>query len=142
MSAPNSDTSSLPSEMLAAQIVEFGQPLSINKIPLPSLTELKPHDLFLKVAAAGLCHSDLEYLKGTFPNITRPITGSHEGTGVVLAKGGAVDYFKIGDRVLAGQVRRESLQLLLTNSSRDFQQMSDLREVSRAGAISSLLSET
>lgn len=57
----------------------------------------------LKVAVAGLCHSDLEYLKGTFPDITRPVTGSHEGTGVLIAKGSAVTKFRIGDRILAGQ---------------------------------------
>lgn len=97
-------TENLPTDMLAAQIVEFNQPFSIRKIPVPLIEELKPHDLYLKVAVAGLCHSDLEYLAGTFPHITRPITGSHEATGVVLARGSAIDEFNIGDRVLAGQV--------------------------------------
>lgn len=96
-------TTSLPSDMLAAQITAFNQPHSINKIPVPEINNLQPHDLYLKVAVAGLCHSDLEYIKGTFPQITLPITGSHEATGVVLAAGNAVTNFKPGDRVLAGQ---------------------------------------
>ncbi|KAK5098409.1 hypothetical protein LTS08_006542 [Lithohypha guttulata] len=101
--ATTTTTQSLPSNMLAAQIVGFHKPHSINKIPVPDINNLNPHDLYLKVAVSGLCHSDLEYLKGTFPHISLPITGSHEGTGVILAKGSAVDYFNVGDRILAGQ---------------------------------------
>lgn len=96
-------TQDLPKEMLAAQIMKFNDPHSINKIPVPTASDLRPHEILLKVAVAGLCHSDLEYLKGTFPDIMLPVTGSHEGTGTLIAKGSDITHLNIGDRILAGQ---------------------------------------
>ncbi|KAJ5609969.1 hypothetical protein N7510_006688 [Penicillium lagena] len=90
----------LPDSMLACQILEFKKPHQIRRIPTPDT--LQPHDLLLKIAVSSLCHSDLEYQNGTL-NCTLPVTGSHEGTGVVIAKGNAVARFVIGDRIMAGQ---------------------------------------
>jgi propanol-preferring alcohol dehydrogenase len=90
----------VPESMLACQIVEYHKPHQIRRIPTPQT--LRPHDLLLKVAVAALCHSDLEYVDGT-QDIQLPVTASHEGTGVVVAKGSAITDFEIGDRVLAGQ---------------------------------------
>ena len=89
--------------MLAAQIVEFNRPVAINAVPIPPSDNLKPHDLYLKVAAAGLCHTDLEYLRGSIPDTKLPITLSHEAAGTLIAKGSEVTYFSIGNRILAGQ---------------------------------------
>ena len=86
--------------MLAAQIVEYNKPHKIKKIPTPQ--SLGKHELLIKVVAASICHSDLEYLKGGL-NCALPVTGSHEGTGIVMARGSEVVGFQINDRVLAGQ---------------------------------------
>ncbi|TKA82648.1 hypothetical protein B0A55_00746 [Friedmanniomyces simplex] len=92
---------SLPPTMRAVQIIAFNHPHEIRSIPTPQPRDLQPHDLLLRIAVPGLCHSDLEYLAGTFP-IRLPVTASHEGTGTVLATGTAITHFRPGDRVLAG----------------------------------------
>lgn len=100
--ATETETETVPSQMKACQIVEFNEPHQVRRIDAPQAKDLKPNDLLLKVAVAGLCHSDLEYQKGIFP-IKLPVTGSHEGTGTIVAKGAGVTKFNIGDRILAGQ---------------------------------------
>lgn len=98
------DATSLPEHMLACQIVEHNKPHEIQKIPTPKPSELGPNDLLLKVAVSSLCHSDLEYQAGALKN-KLPVTASHEGTGVVVARGDgdAAKRFNIGDRIMAGQ---------------------------------------
>lgn len=64
---------SMPSSMQACQIVEFNKPHQIKTIPTPTVNELREYDMLVKIAAAGLCHSDLEYIKGVFP-IQLPVT--------------------------------------------------------------------
>ena len=91
--ATSTQTPKIPQQMHACQIVEFNKPHQIRNIPTPQAQDLKPNDLLLKVAAAGLCHSDVEYLKGTFP-IKLPVTGSHKGTETVIAKGSKRRYFQ------------------------------------------------
>lgn len=93
--------SGIPAEMQACQIVEFNKPPEIRTIPTPK--EMQPHEMLIKVAAASICHTDLEYMKGNFP-IKLPITGSHEGTGTVAAVGSNVKNFQPGDRVMVGMV--------------------------------------
>lgn len=100
--ATQTATQTMPESMQACQIIEFNKPHKIKTIPTPSVEDLKPNDLLLKVAVSALCHSDLEYIKGVFP-IKLPVTASHEGTGTVIGMGSAVTRYKVGDRVLAGQ---------------------------------------
>lgn len=47
--------------------------------------------MLLKTAVASLCHTDHMVLAGIFP-AKLPMTGSHEGTGVVVAVGSKVNY--------------------------------------------------
>ena len=72
-------------------------------MPVPSAESLAPHDLLLKTAVASLCHTDSMVLEGALGSAL-PLTGSHEGTGVVAARGAAVSdaQFPLGARVLAG----------------------------------------
>ena len=90
----------IPDTMLAAQIIEYNKPHKINRIPTPQ--SLRKHELLVKVVVASICHSDLEYLKGGL-NCALPVTGSHEGTGIVVARGSEAVGFQINDRVLVGQ---------------------------------------
>jgi S-(hydroxymethyl)glutathione dehydrogenase/alcohol dehydrogenase len=61
-----------------------------------------PHEVLIRVAAAGLCHSDLHVLTGDLPWPLPSVLG-HESAGTVEAVGDAVTYVKPGDRVTACQ---------------------------------------
>jgi S-(hydroxymethyl)glutathione dehydrogenase/alcohol dehydrogenase len=59
-----------------------------------------PHEVLLRVAATGLCHSDLHYLDRHYP-LEGPTVMGHEGAGVVEAVGSDVTYVKPGDHVIS-----------------------------------------
>ncbi len=82
--------------MRALQLIAPGAPLELRDIdePTPSAD-----DVVIKVAAAGICRSDVHYRAG-FPRVgPLPLTIGHEVAGIVSAIGGAVTAFGIGDRV-------------------------------------------
>lgn len=58
-----------------------------------------PDEVLVRVAAAGLCHSDLSVLDGTIPFPT-PLVMGHEGAGVVEQVGSAVTTVREGDHVV------------------------------------------
>jgi S-(hydroxymethyl)glutathione dehydrogenase / alcohol dehydrogenase len=73
----------------------------LNKISVEDV-ELDPpkaHEIKIKVAAAGVCHSDLSAINGTLPS-QFPIALGHEGSGVVEAVGEGVTRTKPGDHVI------------------------------------------
>jgi S-(hydroxymethyl)glutathione dehydrogenase / alcohol dehydrogenase len=58
-----------------------------------------PNEVLIRVAASGLCHSDLHFMEGLWPTRLPAVMG-HEGAGVVEAVGAGVDYVKPGDHVI------------------------------------------
>lgn len=57
-----------------------------------------PRDVVVKVAACGLCGTDLHILQGEFaPSL--PLVPGHEFAGEVVATGSAVTELRAGDRV-------------------------------------------
>lgn len=58
-----------------------------------------PDEVLIAVDWAGLCHSDLHEMDGTFET-TPPIVLGHEASGVVEAVGAGVRGIEIGDRVV------------------------------------------
>lgn len=58
-----------------------------------------PREVLVRVAAAGLCHSDLHFMEGKYPYFTPAVLG-HESAGVVEAVGDQVTYVKPGDHVI------------------------------------------
>lgn len=81
---------------LAAVLHELGKPLSVEEVEvLPP----GPGEVQVRVAAAGVCHSDLHVIKGDLPMPT-PIIPGHEGSGVVIAVGKGVTTIEEGDHVL------------------------------------------
>ena len=58
-----------------------------------------PHEVLIRTAAAGLCHSDLHFLDGKYPHFT-PVVLGHESSGVVEAVGDQVTYVEPGDHVV------------------------------------------
>jgi S-(hydroxymethyl)glutathione dehydrogenase/alcohol dehydrogenase len=59
----------------------------------------RPHEVKVRIHAAGLCHSDVSVIDGTIPFPT-PVVLGHEGAGVVEEVGDAVSKVKVGDHVV------------------------------------------
>jgi len=83
--------------MKAAVVREFGQPLVIEEVAVP---QVGPGQILVKVAAAGVCHTDLHAADGDWPVKPKPpFIPGHEGVGHVVAVGAGVRHIKEGDRV-------------------------------------------
>ena len=72
------------------------QPLTIESIDID-----KPmsHEIVVKTAATGVCHSDLHFVDGFYPYPAPAILG-HEAAGIVTEVGDQVSYVKPGDHVI------------------------------------------
>lgn len=87
----------MPQTMRAAVVRAFGQPLTIEEVPVPV-----PGfgEMLVKVVASGVCHTDLHAANGDWPiRPTLPLIPGHEGVGYVAALGPGVRGFKEGDPV-------------------------------------------
>lgn len=83
--------------MKAAIVHEFGKPLLIENVPIPVPG---PGELLVKVAACGVCHTDLHAASGDWPvKPSLPFIPGHEVAGTVAALGPGVTDFVIGDAV-------------------------------------------
>lgn len=83
--------------MKAAVVREFGAPLRIEEVPVPTpgLGEV-----LVKIEACGVCHTDLHAVDGDWPvKPAPPFIPGHEGVGYVVAIGPGVTHLKEGDRV-------------------------------------------
>lgn len=84
--------------MKAAVFYGGGQPLRVEEYPDP---RIGPQDVLVKVAACGVCHTDLHYLDHGVPTFKKPpLVLGHETSGTVAAVGEEVTGFRVGDRVL------------------------------------------
>jgi NDMA-dependent alcohol dehydrogenase len=59
-----------------------------------------PTEVLIKMAAAGLCHSDDHLVTGDMPAMKLPFAGGHEGAGIVQEVGSAVSNVAPGDPVV------------------------------------------
>ena len=83
--------------MKAAVVHEFGKPLTIDEVPVPVAG---PGQILVKIAATGVCHTDLHAAEGDWPFKPKPpFIPGHEGVGHVVAVGPGVRHVKEGDRV-------------------------------------------
>ena len=80
----------------AAILIEPGQPLVIEDVVVD---KPGPHEVRIRTAACGLCHSDLHFIEGTYPTPLPGIPG-HEAAGIVEAIGSEVRTVKVGDAVV------------------------------------------
>ncbi|MYX31782.1 zinc-binding dehydrogenase [Streptomyces sp. SID8381] len=80
----------------AAVLPAIGAPLEITSVELP---EPGPGQVRLRLAAAGVCHSDLSLTNGTM-RVPVPAVLGHEGAGTVLAVGEGVGHVAPGDSVV------------------------------------------
>ena len=82
--------------MGAARPYAESRPLSIEEV------ELDPPgagEVLVRIAAAGLCHSDLSVINGDRPR-PMPMALGHEAAGIVEALGPEVDDLAVGDHVV------------------------------------------
>lgn len=72
------------------------KPLSIEEV---DLAPPKPVELLVRIAGAGLCHSDLSVINGDRPRPV-PLALGHEGSGEVVEVGSVIDDVRPGDHVV------------------------------------------
>lgn len=82
--------------MKAAVMRSPGDALVVEQI---EIAEPGPSEVLVRVTAAGLCHSDLAYIEGSYPHET-PVVLGHESAGIVEKVGEMVTTFSEGDRVV------------------------------------------
>ncbi len=82
--------------MKAAVLVQPGKPLEIHDL---TVSKPGPHEVLIRTAACGLCHSDLHFIDGAYPHPLPAVPG-HEAAGIVEAVGSEVRTVKVGDAVV------------------------------------------
>ena len=83
--------------MKAAVVRAFKEPLAIEEVPVPAPGA---GQILVKIAASGVCHTDLHAADGDWPVKPKPpFIPGHEGVGHVAAVGAGVSHVKEGDRV-------------------------------------------
>lgn len=85
-------------QIKAAVLHQINNPLRIEELILP---ELKEGQVLVEIAYTGICHSQLNEIRGLKgEDRYLPHTLGHEGAGVVMAAGKGVKKVKAGDRVI------------------------------------------
>lgn len=82
--------------MRAMVLEAAGQALREVDLPRP---EPGDDEVLLKIAACGVCRTDLHVIDGDLPGPTLPLVLGHEIVGRVVAKGKNVQRFAVGQRV-------------------------------------------
>ena len=82
--------------MKAAVLREVGKPLQIEQV---QINKPGPHEVLIRTVAAGLCHSDLHFMQGSYPHPLPAVLG-HESAGIVEQVGSEVRTVKPGDHVI------------------------------------------
>ncbi|MCB1646811.1 MAG: Zn-dependent alcohol dehydrogenase [Pseudomonadales bacterium] len=82
--------------MKAAVLRQQGQPLQIEEV---QISKPGPREVLVRTVAAGVCHSDLHFMDGSYPYMLPTILG-HESAGIVEEVGSDVTYVKKGDHVI------------------------------------------
>src|SRR4051794_3713431 len=80
----------------AVRLTQVGKPLENADVPVP---EIGRTEVLVRVAAAGICHSDAHYRAGISKIDRLPLTLGHEVAGVVEHVGSDVAHLSAGDRV-------------------------------------------
>ena len=80
----------------APQPFAESKPISIEEV---TLDPPGPNEVLVKIAGAGLCHSDLSVMNGARPR-PEPLVIGHEGSGEIVEVGSAVTDVKPGDHMV------------------------------------------
>ena len=89
----------MPETMRAVQVTEAGGALELveRAVPQPG-----PGEALVKVAACGVCHSDMFAKEGAYPGVSFPVVPGHEIAGSVAALGEGARGWEEGQRVGVG----------------------------------------
>lgn len=84
-----------------AQMLHQPAPIDSNPLRLEEIDTPQPgdFDLLVKVAACGVCHTDLHVVEGELPNPHLPVIPGHEIVGNIVAMGKQVIDFQLGMRI-------------------------------------------
>jgi len=85
----------MPTQVTAAVVEEKGGAFALQEL---ELGDPRPDEVLVRVAAAGICHTDLIIRYQWYP-VPLPAVLGHEGAGIVEAVGSAVTKVKPGDHV-------------------------------------------
>src|ERR671913_584304 len=84
-------------QIRAAVLEEFAKPLVVQDVELEGP---KPGEVLVRLAACGVCHTDLYTASGADPSGYAPTVLGHEGAGVVEEVGDGVTSVAPGDHVI------------------------------------------
>jgi S-(hydroxymethyl)glutathione dehydrogenase/alcohol dehydrogenase len=82
--------------MKAAVLREVRTPLQIEDV---KISKPRPREVLIRTVAAGVCHSDLHFIEGSYPYPLPAVLG-HESAGVVEQVGSDVRTVGVGDHVI------------------------------------------
>jgi propanol-preferring alcohol dehydrogenase len=86
-----------PATHRAAVVHEFGQPLTLEQVPV---SRLEAGQVRVKVEVCGLCHTDVHAAHGDWPiKPSPPFIPGHEGVGIVTELAAGVTEVTVGQRV-------------------------------------------
>jgi len=86
----------MKTKMRAAILYEPKKPMVVEEI---TIDEPQDHEVMVRLAATGICHSDLLPIKGDVPQVY-PVVVGHEGAGIVEKVGPGVTGVRPGDHVI------------------------------------------
>lgn len=87
--------------MRAVQVVGYHEKLAMKNVAKPTVTG--PHDVVVRIGAAGVCRTDIHILEGQWEQksgVELPYTIGHENAGWVEEIGSAVTNVAVGDKVI------------------------------------------
>ena len=87
----------MPTEGFGAVVERAGAPIHIERI---LIDDPEPGEVLVRIAASGLCHSDVWAIEHGNWGAPWPMLLGHEGAGVVEAVGAGVTAARPGDRVV------------------------------------------
>ena len=87
--------------MKAAVCRQFGAPLQIEEI---NIAPPGPGEIFVKLSACAICHSDITYIDGGWGGELPAVYG-HEAAGIVETLGEGVETISVGDHVVVTLIR-------------------------------------
>lgn len=82
---------------MKAAILHPGGRLALEELPVPLPAA---GEILVRVAACGICHTDLHYIDHGVKTFKTPVILGHEVSGTVSSLGSGVTQFREGDRVL------------------------------------------
>lgn len=81
----------------AVLMTEPGRPLTVEDV---DVADPGPGELRVRIAASGVCHSDVHVFESGAATIPKPVVLGHEAAGEILQVGPGTDNFAVGDHVV------------------------------------------